>query len=412
MPQLPESPRQPYDHTLRATVPLHRDPTMEVEGDVHAGAMYRPQRSAATQARSMPTVMQVLHQGGGAGSVTSTLHLSLGLARAGFQVRFVCPPGSEVESQARAGGLEVHPIALASTGRRANAITLAGFLDRYPVDVVNSQSSKDRAALTWLALRGGLRVPLVVTRRQMPRSLFLENWLVSRLATRIVAVSRAVGDALIRRGTPPAKLAVIPNGLVTERVDAPVSPEMVEEWRRRIGWEASRRTIGIVSRLKDQAIVLRALEHVTVPTRLVLAGVDPNGPLHRLTEKVPARHAVALVPFTPAVRPLYELLELVLLPSRSEGLSQALLEAMALGKPVIASAATGNLEVVTDGVDGRLVDPLAPQAWGQAIEDLLSNPSAAGRLGSLARDTARVTYSLDLTVERTAKLYRSILARS
>jgi glycosyl transferase family 4 len=146
--------------------------------------------------------MQVLHQGEGDGSVTSTLHLSLGLARAGFHVRFVCPPGSEVEGRARAGGLQVHPIAL---------------LDRHPVDLVNSQSAKDRTALTWLALIRRPRVPLVVARRQMPQSLFLEDWLVSRLATRVVAVSRAVGDALIRRGTPRDKVAVIPNGLVTER---------------------------------------------------------------------------------------------------------------------------------------------------------------------------------------------------
>ena len=356
--------------------------------------------------------MQVLHQGEGDGSVISTLHLSLGLARRGFHVRFVCPPGSEVEGRARAGGLEVHPIALSSSGRRANAATLAALLDRHPVDLVNSQSTTDRTALTWLALTRRLRVPLVVTRRQMPQSLFLENWLVGRLATRVVAVSRAVGDALIRRGTPRDKLAVIPNGLVTERVDGPVRPELVEEWRRRIEWEPSRRTIGIVSRPKNQEVVLRALDQVTVPTRLVLAGVEPTGLLGELAARVPARHAVVSVPFTPEVRAVYELLELVLLPSRSEGLSQALLEAMALGKPVIASAATGNLEVVTDGVDGRLVDPLAPSAWGQAIEELLSNPAAGARLGSRARHTARVTYSLDRTVERTAELYHSILAGS
>ena len=360
----------------------------------------------------MTAVMQVLHQGGGAGSVTSTLHLSLGLARAGFHVRFVCPPGSEVEGLARTGGLEVHPIALAPSGRVTNAATLAAFLDCHPVDLVNSQSAKDRAALTWLALTRRLRVPLVVTRRQMPRTTLLENWLVSRMATRVVAVSRAVGEALIRRGTPRDKLAVIPNGLVTERVDGSVRPDMVEEWRRRIGWEPSRRTIGIVSRPKDQEIVLRALDGVTVPTRLVLAGVEPTGPLSRLIERVPARHVVVCVPFTPDVRPLYELLELVMLPSRSEGLSQALLEAMALGKPVIASAATGNLEVVRDGVDGRLVHPLDPKVWGQAIEELLSNPGAATRLGIAARDTARVTFSLDRTVERTADLYRAILAGS
>ena len=125
---------------------------------------------------------------------------------------------------------------------------------------------------------------------------------------------------------------------------------------------------------------LRALEQVTIPVRLVLAGVEPDSDLGRLAEKAPSRHAVVCVPFTSQVRALYDLLELVLLPSHSEGLSQALLEAMALGKPVIASAATGNLEVMTDGLDGRLVDPTAPVAWARAIEALLSQPAEATRL--------------------------------
>ena len=356
--------------------------------------------------------MQVLHQGGGTGSVTSTLHLSLGLARAGCRVRFVCPPGSEVEELARTGGLEMHPAPLAQHGRRTNAALLAELLDRYPVDLINAQSSKDRAALTWLALTGRLGIPLVVTWRQMPHSSLAETWLTSRLASKVVAVSRAVGDALLRQGTSRAKLAVIPNGLVAERVDVPVPPAAVEEWRRRIGWEPSRRTVGIVARPKDQAIVLRALEEISIPIRLVLAGVDPASRLGRQAEKVPGRHAVVCLPFTPHVRALYELLELVLLPSRSEGLSQALLEAMALGKPVVASAATGNLEVITDGVDGLLVDPVAPAAWAQAIEALLTQPAEAGRLGTVARRTARVTYSLDRTVARTLDLYRSLVKSS
>jgi glycosyltransferase involved in cell wall biosynthesis len=358
------------------------------------------------------SVLQVLHQGGGAGSVTSTLHLSLGLARAGFHVRFVCPPDSEVEALARAAGLEVHSIALARSGRFANATKLAAFFGDHPVDLVNSQSSRDRAALTWLAMTGRLPVPLVVTRRQMPRTLPVENWLVSRLATRVVAVSRAVGEALVRRGTPRHKLAVIPNGLVAERVDGPVTPSAVEEWRGRIGWEPSRRTIGVVSRPKDQDVVLRALELIAVPVRLVLAGVEPSSQLGRLAARAPARHVVVCLPFTPQVRPLYELLELVLLPSHSEGLSQALLEAMALGKPVIASGATGNLEVITDRVDGRLVEPLDPARWALAIEELLSDPVAATRLGAAARHTARETFSLEHTVQRTAELYRSLLSAS
>jgi L-malate glycosyltransferase len=276
---------------------------------------------------------------------------------------------------------------------------------------VNSQSSRDRAALAWLALTGRLSVPLVITRRQMPRTLAAENWLVSRLAARVVAVSPSVAMALARRGTSRSKLVVVPNGLVASRVDEPVDPGTLEEWRRRIGWEPSRRTIGIVGRLKDQVVVLRALEQVDTPVRLVLVGVGADPGLRTAAGRVPAQHAVVLLPFASHVRPLYELLDLALLPSRMEGLSQALLEAMALGKPVIASAAAGNLDLITHGVDGLLVTPLDPGDWARAITELLSDSERARRMGEAARGTARNRYALERTVQATAELYRTLLAR-
>jgi len=355
------------------------------------------------------SVMQVLHQGGGAGSVTSTLHLSLGLAKAGYHVRFVCPPDSEVEGLARDRGLEVHPLRLAPRERRANADRLYALLKNYPVDLINSQSARDRAALTWLGLTRRLSVPLVVTRRQMPKTFPLENWLVSRVARRVIAVSPSVGKALIRRGTPRSKLVVIPNGLVAERIDRPVSEASIAEWRNLIQWEPSRRTIGVVARLKDQEVVIRALEYVRAPVRLVLAGVERAGALDDAATKLPERHAVICLPFVPEIRPLYALLELALLPSRSEGLSQALLEAMAMGKPVIASDSTGNRDLITNNVDGRLVPPMSARAWARAIEDVLGNQGSAQRLGAAARHTARVTYSLERTIQRTSDLYRSLL---
>ncbi len=122
-------------------------------------------------------------------------------------------------------------------------------------------------------------MPLVLTRRQMPRTFVLENWLASRAADRVVAVSSAVAAALRRRGTPGRKLSVIPNGLITSRVDRPVSDRALLDWKDRIGWDPGRRTIGIVARPKDQQVVLEALGRVRTPVRLVLAGVDPAGPL-------------------------------------------------------------------------------------------------------------------------------------
>jgi len=119
-------------------------------------------------------------------------------------------------------------------------------------------------------------------------------------------------------------------------------------------------------------------------------------------------HPLAL-PFTPDVRPLYDLLEVVLLPSRSEGLSQSLLEAMALGKPVVASAAAGNLDPVTHGADGLLVPPVDPGAWAAALDRVLEDSVLARGLGDGARRTARERFSRRCTVERTLDLYRTIL---
>jgi glycosyltransferase involved in cell wall biosynthesis len=78
---------------------------------------------------------------------------------------------------------------------------------------------------------------------------------------------------------------------------------------------------------------------------------------------------------------------------------------------VIASAATSNLEVVTDRVNGRLVAPLDAGAWALAIEELLGVPEQGSRLALAARETARVTFALEHTVRRTARLYEDVLTR-
>jgi L-malate glycosyltransferase len=252
-------------------------------------------------------------------------------------------------------------------------------------------------------------MPLVLTRRQMPRTFPLENWLASRAADRVVAVSDAVAAALRRRGTPARKLVVIHNGLVADRVDRPVPERALFDWRDRIGWEPSRRTIGIVARPKDHAVVLQALARVRTPVRLVLAGIDPGGAIGARARQVAAPHAVVCLPFSAAVAPLYRLLEIALLPSRMEGFSQSLLEAMASGLPVIASAAGGNGELVRHEVNGLLVAPLDSGAWAGAIQRLLEDGALAARLGQAGRETARVTFSLERTVDRTMHLYRSLV---
>lgn len=353
-------------------------------------------------------VLHAIHQGGGAGSVTSTLHLTLGLARAGVDIRLLCPPGSEVESLARAGGVATVPAALAKGRHRANAATLRAALDAWPAAVVNAQSSRDRNALALLRLARRLPERFVCTRRQMPLTFPLGNWAVSRLADRVIAVSEGVGAALVARGTPRARLAVIPNGLVLDRVDREPTAEATARWRARVGAPAGQRVLGIVARAKDQHVVLEALGRVRTPVRLVLAGVDPASGLGRRAAAVGAPHTVVCVAFDPEVRPLYDLVEGILLPSRIEGLSQTLLEAMALGIPVAASRAGGNPELLAHGARGRLVEPLDAAGWAAAVEAMLHDAPTTRALAAAGRAAARQEYALERTVERTRALYEEL----
>lgn len=340
--------------------------------------------------------------------MNSTLYLAVGLAAAGVKVHFACPPDSPVEAEARARGLEVHPIALAPRRRWSNANRLAELVARHPVDLINAQSSRDREAFTLLGVMGRLDLPLILTRRSWPRTTPIENWFAGRVARRVIAVSEPVRVALEAGGMPAAKLSVVHNGVLADRLDTPVGVVELDRWRHRIKWDPEHRTVGIVARPKDQAVVLESLAMVESPVRLVLSGLSPEAIAEPLPP-IPGRHTVVRLPFDPDIRPLYELLEVALHPSRWDALPQAVLEAMALGKPVIASKATGNEVIIRHEVDGLLAGPEDPADWARQLNRLLSDQRLADSLGREARRRAREDFALEKTVAGTLSVYQEAL---
>jgi glycosyltransferase involved in cell wall biosynthesis len=354
-------------------------------------------------------VLLTLHQGSGSGAVHSVVRIARGLAERGADVRLVCPPDSPIEAQARAWHLRTHPIPLARAGRLRNGRRLHELLESDPVDLVNSHGSRDREALTWMRIRGRLPVPLILTRRSWPRSTWLETQLAARAADRVTVLGQAMVEPLVASGVPRGLIEVVPNGVLLDRIDQPVTGAQLSEWRTRIGWRPERRTVGIVARPKDQQVVLEALPMVRTPVHLVLAGLDGDA-LSRPLPGLPERHSVVRLPFDPEIRPLYELLDLVLHPSRWDALPQAVLEALALEKPVIASHATGNAEIIRQEVDGLLVTPDDPAAWAAAIDRLLGDDALAGRLAASGRRRARDDFPFSRTIDRTLAVYRSVLA--
>lgn len=355
------------------------------------------------------TVLHLTHQGDGAGSTISIAELARAQRAAGHRVLVGCPPGSLLADLARAADVEVVPLDFARLGPLARRI--AGLAGERGVHVVNSHASRDRAACRRARLAGRLPAALVMTRRAMPLSLPPSVVMSGLAADCVVAVSEAVRRALVRRGSLPWRVRVVPNGIDPARMERPVSAEALAEARARIGWSADRPTVGVVARRKDQAILLRALALVPRPVTVVLLGIGPEPELQALAAAAPLHH-VAFVPFRRDVLPFYALFDVAVLPTSREGLSQALLEAMVLGLPVIASRVTGNTEVVTDGVDGLLVLPHSPAAFARALAALLADPPLGAALGAAARRTVRERFSMERTRRLTDDAYHAALERS
>ena len=355
------------------------------------------------------TVLQLTHQGQGAGSTQSIFSLSVHLARRGHRVLVGCPAGTLLARLAAAARLEHVPL---DFGRlRPLAGALAEVIARRRVDVVNSHATRDRRALVWLRWRGRLRQPLVVTRRTMPLTSPAELVAVGLTADRTIAVSAAVARALRTRLHPAGRLRVVPNGIDLERVDAEPSELDLAAARAAVAPLDGRPLIVVVARRKDQHVLLRALRALQRPVAVALVGVEPDRELAAARDAVPPRHRVTLVPFTERPLAFYRVAAVAALPSRIEGLSQALLEGMALGLPVIASEAGGNPDLVTSGETGLLVPPLDPGAWARALDRVLGDGAFAARIGRAGRDLVRREFTLERTAERTEAVYGEAVER-
>src|SRR6266516_1036704 len=357
------------------------------------------------------TILQLTHQGQGAGSTQSIFSLSRELAKRGHRV-VVGSPAETLLARNVAANPPLEHVALDFSSLRGVANTIAGVIADGGVDVVNSHATGDRRAITWLRWRGRLQRPFVVTRRTMPLTLPPELIAVGLTADRTIAVSVAVANALRRRFHPRRRLRVVPNGIDLARVEAEPSKQDLAIAQLALG-DAGRPVVVVVARRKDQQILLRALPALERPVTVAFIGIRPDAELAAAEAAVPARHRVVFVPFTEPARALafYRFATVAALPSRIEGLSQSLLEAMSLGVPVIASAAGGNSELIYPGETGLLVPPHDSAAWTRALERLLRDDELRAHVAQAGRALARGEFTMARTAERTEAVYREAIER-
>ena len=191
--------------------------------------------------------------------------------------------------------------------------------------------------------------------------------------------------------------------------------------RAELGW-ASRPIVAAISRLdpeKGHDVLLEAMRRLATrcpDARLVIAGraaVDPAGrhaALQRRIESLGLGAAVRLVGFRRDIPALLAAADVCVLPAEAEACGRVLLEAMAMAKPVVATASGGTPEIVQDGVTGILVPPGDAGAVAAALENLLRDPGRAGSMGAAGRDRAVAHFTIEAHAENTMRAYAELLA--
>jgi len=330
-------------------------------------------------------------------------------------------PGGEVEDELRAGGVSVRSLGVGarlSSVRTLRAIvTAARALRRGRIDVVHGYQW--RPALVG-ALAGRLAgVPL---RLASKRSLTGEDrqaeraWRhIARQVDTVIVNAEALRVEGEQRGMR-CRWTLLQNGVDTEhfRLDPP-DPAA----RAALGLDPQRPVVGTIGRLEDRKghdQLLRAAGTMLAGgngrrPQIVIVGDGPlREKLQAQAHSLGVADSVRFVGTVADVRPSLAAMDVFVLPSHAEGMSNALMEAMAAARPVVATAVGGNTEVVVDGKTGVLIPPADPAAIADAIAALLRDPDRAAGLGVAARDFVTRHFGARARVAELEHLYEERLA--
>jgi glycosyltransferase involved in cell wall biosynthesis len=344
---------------------------------------------------------------------------SLGLARAlaarGHRTCFVSQQGSALAERSAVTDLEHRALPIRGLRGLLGQRQLRRLFRSLRPDLVHVHDSAAQLPAIWAlgALRGAgsaRRKPrLVVTRRTVfpirhryrPLSYHL-------LCDRVICISEAVRQCLVHAQVSSGKLVVIPDFVDCAHFDpAAVVAERHDE-------RPTILSIGRLTREKGHRVLLEAMARVVqaVPSaRLRVCGIgEEEARLKKFAEAGGISSQVAFVGFVPDPRTELASADVFAMPSLSEGLGVAVLEAMAMGVPVVATDAGGLPEAVAHGESGLVVPAGHAEALAEALVSLLRDPARRREMGRRGRERVLAYYDKPKVVDRIVALYQEVLA--
>ncbi len=365
------------------------------------------------------SVLQILEKGlFSTGSVVQMYQLARGLSRRGHRVAVVSREAGDVPARARADGLDFVALPLRHEFDFTTARRLAALVDEREVDVIHAHKGIAHSAALFATLFSRRRPVLVVNRGvSFPLDAFNRIKYHFRMDA-VVTVCQDIKNVIVASGRlPPEKVHVVYAGVDLAVFDpASASPKRVRvEWGIgdaetllvQVGvreWKGWRDVIDAVSILAPEFPRLKA----------ALVACEDDAKMRDVAEYARERGVgdrVIPVGFRTDMPEVLAAADFVAdLSYEGLGITGTLREAMAMGTPVIASAAGGNPELVVDGSSGRLVPPRDAPALAAALAALLRDPAEAGRLSRQGRERVKEGFSSEVRLDRIEALYRRLIA--
>ena len=334
----------------------------------------------------------------------------------GHRLLLACDPRGELQKRGEREGFPVFPLNFGGLGNPGAWLGLRRLLKKERVDLLNTHSSLDSwvGFLAWLTL--GREMTLVRTRHLSTQ--VASNWPTRRLyqvPAAVITTSQGISEALHQRlGVPRERLHAIPTGV--SLVDfAPRLPD--PEMAARLKLPAGTFIFGTMSVLrswKGHLYLLEAFKQLREEGLAAILLIVGDGPYRQVIEEkiqgLGLGQQVRLVGHQEAVPEWLALMDVFILASyANEGVPQALLQALALGKPVVATRTGGIPEVIVPEETGLLVPPRDSRALAQAMSRLVRDASFRKELSHRGPQLVASRYSLEQMADALEALYAEIM---
>jgi glycosyltransferase involved in cell wall biosynthesis len=320
-----------------------------------------------------------------------------------------------MEDKAVRAGVDVFPIIMRGEIDPAAGFRIRKLINKFSCNIVHSHTSHAHS-LAFLASIG-TGVTRLVTRR-VDFSIFRHSFLklsgikYRYMADYYIAISNKIKEVLVNDGLPDERIFVVHSGIDPQRFMQATGDHLLSEF----DIKENQKVVINVAHLaghKGQKYLVRAIPYVLAKlpdTRFFIIGEGIlMDTLKKTASELGLKKELIFTGFRNDVAAFYKLADLYVMSSVQEGLGTAVLDALAMAKPVVATNTGGLPEIIQDGKTGRLVLPADPEALADGIVDMLTGVEAAKAMANEGRTMVQNYFSIDAMVDNNIEVYKKVL---